>query len=149
MLEQIDSRVASLGYKSFAKYDLDLIQRDIDKAQAEGSLRQEKVVTPQGQYDNLVSELARIRGRLGIKFDVMRFIVKKILKLKPMDEKDVEPTINSLWDYISVKNGFVQFKGKFEGKGYPIERKDVDLLGTYMMKQCHARALRAQLKAQA
>src|SRR5579875_1797880 len=143
LVENVDLRSASLGFKSFAKYALHLIEEDLKKGVNEGSIKEERPLTLQEQHDSTVSELARIRATLGPKYDVMKHIVKRVLKLAPTKESDVEPAIDALWDYISRRNGFVEFKEK----GYPIERKDVDLFRTYGLKQCQVRDLRAKMAA--
>src|SRR5579875_2713929 len=59
-VQNIDQRARDLGYTAFSKYAWSLIEADLQKAIGEGSIKEERPLTPQEQHDNMVSEMARI-----------------------------------------------------------------------------------------
>lgn len=124
-----DQRGRDLGFKSFNKYVVYLIEEDIKHATKEGQVNspQEKL-TPQQEVEQMVSEMGRIATTLGIKFTIIRDIVRRVLKLHAKNEDDVESNRKAIWSYVASKDGTVEYK---DDKLVAIDKNDVDQYAKY------------------
>lgn len=143
-VKRVDMRKMLLGYKSFNEYVLHLIGEDLDKASADGSIKEEKALTPQDQITKLGEDIGRIRNSLAQKYFVLRYIVTH--ELGNGAPKDLRVATDQMWEWIADRYCYVQFDKKFGGKPFAFERKDVNLFLEQAIKKQQIRELKAQLK---